>query len=80
MLELTMAAADILVLVEDGLPDVIVRDMVEDDERHHRVTIASDSQAISRVSTCRFTSAEYSGSSAPVQREDSPAPVFRNVS
>ena len=63
-------------LVEHGLPDVIVRDMVEDDEGHHRVTIASDSQAISRVSKGRFTSVEYSGSSALAQREDSHAPVL----
>ena len=41
MLELAMAAADILVLVEHSLPDAIVSDVVEDDERHHRETIAS---------------------------------------
>ena len=41
MLELAMAAANILVLIERKLPDAIVSDVVEDDERHHRETIAS---------------------------------------
>jgi hypothetical protein len=66
MLELTMAVTDIFVLVEYGLPDVIVRDMVEDDERHHRATSNPDGQVISRLSRGGFTSAEYSGPSALV--------------